>query len=61
MQLNDYNVKAINDVYKNAHIALQSISNLLPNVKDGGLKSELREEYEGYEVVRGDGGTDTQK
>ncbi len=53
MKLNEYNTRAINDVYKNAHIALQSISNLLPNVKDSGLKNELREEYEGYEKVIG--------
>ena len=53
MKLNEYNTRAINDVYKNAHIALQSISNLLPNVKDSGLKNELREEYEGYERVIG--------
>ena len=53
MKLNDYNVRAINDVYKNAHIALQSISNPLPTVKDGALSSELREEYEGYERIIG--------
>ena len=51
MKLNEYNQRAINDVYKNAHIALQSISNLLPNVKDSALKNELRDEYEGYEKI----------
>ena len=48
--LNDYNVKAVNDTYKNAHIAMQSISDLLPEVKDQGLKKELDTEYKGYET-----------
>lgn len=53
MEFNDYNKKAINDVYKNAHIALQSISDLLPAVDDDGIKAELQEEYEGYEKIIG--------
>lgn len=48
--LNDYNVKAVNDAYKNAHIAMQSISDLLPEVKDAGLKKELDYEFKGYET-----------
>ena len=50
----DYNQKAVTDIYKNAHIALQSISDLLPNVKDDGLREELKAEYEGYEKVTGE-------
>lgn len=50
----DYNKKAVNDVYKNAHIALQSISDLLPEVEDEGLKKELKEQYEGYEKIIGE-------
>ena len=53
MQKNDYNLKAINDVYKNAHIALQSIKDLLPQVDDIELKNELREQYEGYDKFIG--------
>lgn len=48
--LNDYNVKAVNDAYKNAHIAMQSISDLLPEVKDEGIKRELDAEFKGYET-----------
>ena len=48
--LNDYNVKAVNDAYKNAHIAMQSISDLLPEVRDEGIKKELEEEFKGYET-----------
>ena len=53
MELNEYNQKAINDIYKNAHIALQSISDLIPSVEDDDIKDELREEYEGYEKIIG--------
>lgn len=54
MQAENINHKAINDTYKNAHIALQSISDLLPSVDDKELKSELKEEYEGYERIIGE-------
>ena len=52
--MNDYNVKAITDVYKNAHIALQSISDLIPSVDDEDIKNELKEQYEGYEKLIGE-------
>lgn len=48
MNLNSYNEKALNDTYKNAHLALQSISDLLPQVKTGKLKNELQTQYDGY-------------
>lgn len=54
MDKKEFNEKAINDAYKNAHIALQSISDILPSVDDEGLKTELKEQYEGYEKVIGD-------
>ena len=53
MKLNEYNTRAINDVYKNAHIALQSISDLLPEVDDENVKKELQDQYDGYERVIG--------
>lgn len=52
--MNDFNVKALNDSYKNAHIAMQSIADLLPSVEDEGLKTELNEEYDGYNGVISD-------
>ena len=54
MEDNNYNIKALNDVYKNAHMALQSISDLLPAVEDEDLKKELQEQYEGYEKIIGE-------
>ena len=53
MEINEYNQKAINDIYKNAHIALQSISDLIPSVEHDDIKNELIEQYEGYEKVIG--------
>ena len=41
MALNDYNIKAINDVYKNAHIAMQNISDILPAVKDENFINQI--------------------
>jgi len=49
--MNEYNVKAINDAYKNSRIALQSISDLLPEVKDENIRTELKNQYEGYEKI----------
>ena len=52
--MNEYNVKAINDTYKNARIALQSIADIMPRVVSGGLKKELKEQYEGYDKLIGE-------
>ena len=49
MQAENINHKALNDTYKNAHIALQSISDIIDGVNDHDLKEELKTEYEGYE------------
>ena len=57
MEINEYNQKAINDIYKNAHIALQSISDLIPSVEYDDIKNELIEQYEGYEKVIGKAST----
>ena len=51
MENQEYNQKAINDAYKNAHIAMQSIKDLLPAVKDKAMKKELQKEYKGYEDI----------
>ncbi len=51
MNFDDYNKKAINDAYKNAHIAMQSISDILPQVKDEKMKKELNKEFNGYKKI----------
>ncbi len=48
------NEKIINQVYKNAHVALQSISDVLPETTNSEMREELRREYEGYEKIIGE-------
>lgn len=48
------NQEVINCVYKNAHVALQSISDLLPEVDNKKLREELVCEYDGYEKLIGE-------
>ncbi|MBR1868159.1 MAG: hypothetical protein IJ800_06255 [Clostridia bacterium] len=43
----------LNVIYKNAHIGLQSISDILPETEDEDMKRELTEEYEVYEEFIG--------
>ena len=54
MEATNFNGKAINDTYRNAHLALQSISDILPAVEDKNLKKELKDQYEGYEKLIGE-------
>ena len=48
------NNDAINEVWRNAHIALQSISDIKDQVGHDGLKAEILKEYEGYEALIGE-------
>lgn len=48
------NAEAINEVWRNAHIALQSINDIKDEIVDNGLKAEILKEYEGYEAVIGE-------
>ncbi len=48
------NENVINLVYKNAHVALQSISNVLPETANKDMRDELRRQYEGYEKIIGE-------
>ena len=50
---NKIEVDAIDNVYKNAHIALQSISDVLKITDDENFKRELNDEYDGYEHAIG--------
>ena len=47
------NNETINNVYKNAHIALQSISNVLPEVTDQKMRDELNLQYDSYDKFIG--------
>ena len=45
------NSEILNDVYKNAHVAMQSISDLSPEIEDGAVKKHLLSEYETYKKI----------
>ena len=49
MENEKINSHALNEMFQNAHIAMQSISNLSPMVEDNDVKEELLSEYEQYE------------
>ena len=48
------NRDVLNNVYKNAHIAMQSISDVMPEVSDADFLNELSSEYDGYDNFIGD-------
>ena len=54
MSQRDTNLDTINEIYKNASVALLSISNVLPETENVDLKKELQEEYDGYEKILGE-------
>lgn len=54
MSQRDTNLDTINEIYKNASVALLSISNVLPETENDELKKELQEEYDGYEKLLGE-------
>ena len=42
------NEQTLNNLYRNAHVAMQSISDLLPETDDEMMKKELERQFEGY-------------
>ena len=46
--------EVLNNVYKNAHIALQSISDVLPECGNEKMRAELMTEHDGYERFIGE-------
>lgn len=46
--------ETLNKIYRNAHIALQSISNVTEDTNDTEMLKELKEEYDGYEKIIGE-------
>ncbi len=48
------NDELLNKIYRNAHIALQSISNVMSEIEDCPLKKELLNQYDGYDKLIGE-------
>lgn len=42
------------EIYRNAQLALTSISDIMPAVEDGGIKEEIMREHEEYERICGE-------
>ena len=53
MNYQNLDKEVLTSVYKNAHIALQSISNVIDETNHPDMKRELTEEYDGYEKFIG--------
>lgn len=49
MNYKNIDEEVLTSVYKNAHIALQSISDIIGATDDKEMKDELQSEYDGYE------------
>ena len=43
--------KYLNSIYQNCSTALQSIHDILPKIEDEKLKSEIKGEYHGYQII----------
>ena len=41
------------EIYRNSQLALQSISNILPEAEDEEIRKEIESEHEGYEKISG--------
>lgn len=54
MSDNKLNSEAITNIFQNAHIAMQSVSNVLEECSSIKMKEELTEEYEGYQKFIGE-------
>ncbi|PWM70360.1 MAG: hypothetical protein DBX59_10925 [Bacillota bacterium] len=54
MENKKINEETLNKIYRNAHIALQSISNVRDAAEDEAMKNELNAEYDGYEKIVGE-------
>jgi len=47
------NSEVIAEIYRNAQLALQSISDVMPAVEDAPLREEIIRQHEGYEKISG--------
>ena len=53
MQKTKSDKEILPEVYRNAQLALQSISDILPEIEDGAVREEVLREHEEYEKISG--------
>lgn len=41
----------VSEIYRNAQLALTSISDIMPEIEDGGIREEIMREHEEYEKI----------
>ncbi len=51
MEKTKSNSETLSEIYRNAQLALQSISDILPEVEDEGIRREIVREHEEYEKI----------
>lgn len=47
------NAETIAEIYRNAQLALTSISDIMPEIEDGAIREEIMRQHEGYEKISG--------
>lgn len=47
------NAETIAEIYRNAQLALTSISDIMPEIEDGEIREEIMHQHEGYEKISG--------
>lgn len=51
MQDNKKDSEILAEIYRNAHLAITSIVDILPSIVDGGIRDEVVREHEEYEKI----------
>ena len=51
MEQTKSNSEVVAEIYRNAQIALTSISDIMPEIEDGGIREEIMREHEEYEKI----------
>lgn len=51
MKVNKSASEVLSEIYRNAQLSLTSISDILPDTKDGRMRSEIEREYEEYKRI----------
>lgn len=51
MEQNKTSSEVVAEIYRNAQLALTSISDIMPEIEDGGIREEIMREHEEYEKI----------
>ena len=51
MEKKKSNSEIVAEIYRNAQLALESISDIMPAIEDGGIREEIMHQHEEYEKI----------